>query len=1636
MPIKKIGLSSRPRIGLRSRIPDPDPLRRFLPDHEEVEAAQVEIEDNAEEGFFTALDGLSGTQTLRALLAGDVKRAWDSNPLFELFRVLVPKEVEDATLGDEARGLTFTDVRNAWGADPGPDDGVFMGVVDFLGNFVFDTLTWFAPYAKGAQMLGKGAAKGATLAESAARADRVLLTFGAPFGHQTKVMRIPLKKFDLPVANALEAASSWFHTSAMTAPVMRGFGKTIPTGVRSAKHRGEIRESVEAKVDTMNEVGGFYNLGLAKLATDHPEVLKDGDFARVFWTAMELGVVEADDAADFIKVLDGTTMGYSSARLRRNRALKGQDRDQLLDLEDRMMQALPSGKDAAKAAKEDIAQSMNSWRTLTSHGALPEGVVSRFRSDKRLRQFLEDGVDTPASRKPRTVDEALGDAALGPSEVIKPKPGHLYRSAEKGEIEEILRSGWKPGGRAASEDFAWHMDDNVLVEFIGEGAGVGGTHRAHKGAQFPTGGEGHPTRLIYDEGAMLSQGWDKSEIESVISRFKDKFPDADIVNASGVADGGAQHITRFVTKAQDKERLVDIARRESDKATADMIRGMESADLDQVKKAVEDSREYFQTLSDNDTMAGIFRAGAEKHYSPRIADQKFKPFLDDMFSSRADSFRGKKYTEMTMFSVIQHLADHGDVVTKMMPLEKLRQLGYASIDEMPVQEKVWRALSDIIGTEQLRAMKKFRGDGEAAVSFFKQNPFNAFNDRVAQSANKQGLKAMHDRVFDPDSDLYKQKLSGDDLPAMMEAMANGDQVVIRHRDPNNEAFRSYDTAPDSAKVLTPTLQSERDADVLRRRLLTRDLLKELRRPGESGLEAAKELDALLLKVDELEPGRFVETHTAMDQWTRRRAEIIQEVKDLTALKKKGAEDAPWGTPVAVVNHGKAQVVLDQSLEQVSLAEEMVKRAKENWKNNPTLKHARQRDKAMDALSDAKKQRQAAVKAVQRSKPSGGREGLEHLVPESQRRGPLQSGEVGEVAEEAAKIGGPLRGRRGEDLIGKKINDLNSELTYVNGEISVWRDALGAESQRTQEILGKLLDNLENVDRYEVGELANIYMDLHNKGALSLNELRVSNPELYDRVTKHLKDVDVFTMDKEIYDGIYGAQGVFSRMQDPGGMNWAIGTLFDKPGRWMKTWMVSHPLYLASRVRDWVSTATMVAQNGLRPWNMGAGVGDANNLTFAVSRALRTGDLDELRAMKVGDVTGEEFFKEGIRAGAFDNSLRFDETLIDSAQAAQNHVGVKEVIAKPFQFLLDSINMFKAPSKNMALMSGANMIKTFDHHARIAAASGFMRQGLSSRDAFRNVMKATYDPRRVDLSNAERQFVGPLTAFYPFLKKSVTGQAAAFANHPGNVKTFNTIAESFEDMVGLSEAELDLAMPAYMRKMFAVPISVDEETGEMTTVLAGGVFPLTDVAKFGVAAGQMMRALTPFDRDPGATDPLLDVAGERMAPHLKMVIEWARNRSYFLGQETERVPGEVGEFGPLNVSKKFASILHGFRIYHEMAGLGWFTATDINNLIDAQSQEEGVVENPSVWHRLFKSSLSPLPFKIKTTNASRAVDGRIRHAKYQEGLKRHSIRKAIEDQSGDLREANLENLRELVARDRGNNQIALRLSEKLLGGEPD
>jgi hypothetical protein len=1473
---------SRPG-GINPRTFRPDPLGAHLPTFEEVEAEKRAITLESEEGFFTTIEGLIGTQSIRALLAGDTKNAWENNPWFELTRLLLPKETENRILGEEMPGITFSDIRRTWHGKindafglqkPDPaDEGFFTGLIDFIGNVGTDVLTYLAPYAKGGQLIGKAATGG--LVKGVESGKRALFTFGLPFGFQDHVVRFPLKRFELPVARMLETASDFFHTNRVFAPIGRAFSRRRPT-VRGVENREFIESATVAMEEATNMVAGFYNLALKNLAYKYADVMDDPHLSRVLWFGLELGVREADEVMDIVRVLDGTTLNHARARLLRDRALKRDGGSGALSsLEDRMLQPLPLDKKDAAKVVDDIKSAVDDWRLTTDGGALPAGVVSRFSDEKPLARLIADGIDTPRAPRPRTAGEALGE-------------------------------------------------------------------------DLPI------------------------------------------------------------------DRLVDEARAQVSAENRAILSGIDSADFAKVKGAIEETRNYFTELMDTDALNGLARTAGERFYTPRHVNQKLMDHINNVAARRSDAFKGKKFTEMDMYSVIEHLKKHGDVVTRMLPLKDVQRLD--------PQEKVWRALSNIFDDEELAIIRKMEGGGEDAFRFFKTNPYDSFHDRLRQSAQKAGMKAFHDAVVADGSPLVA-KLKAGDLVGVNAAMRDGKELVLRHRDPENLAFAWYDSAPDTAKILSPTLKAEREAQVLSRQRQIRDLLRNARAPGEGGHKAAADLADRLKLIDDGNPEEIVRTHTGLDQWTTRRAAIVRETADLVELKKRGEAVIPWGDTRRNWAEIKAKSTLELTRQQLQVAVEMEQAAKAALATSKTQGNFRRLENARQSLKRLQSQERAATKALTGRGPGGKVIFLEGDLP-------------GEVAEAAAKIGGrALGGGRATDVIGKRIHDLNNELRYVNEQIGTWKSAIVNETNRIKQISDKLLGGLKNVEKAEISELVNVYLRLHDNGALALTELAQTDPQAFARITKTLEDTDVFVMEKDIYQGIYGDKGVFSRMTDPGEMGKYLGPVLDTPTRWMKTWTVAHPLYIASRVRDWTSTVSMINQGGVSLRHMALAGPEADKLTFMIAKALKTGDLSDLRSITVAGHTGEDILRAGLKGGVLNNHIVYDEVLTTVAEAlrkadrgvfseASSTVGLLgKIAARPFvdpkgtfQWLLDSVNIFKAPSKNTALMSGGNLIEFGDNHAKLLGIIGGLKQGHSLEDSVRTVAKWAYDPRRVDLSNLERFALRPFIPFYSWTKAAVQSQVKAALNHPGNVTIYNKIFEGMHDMAGMSDAEIDVAMPDYLQRSFGVPIKVDPETGQMVTVTMGSLVPLGDVGRFWTAARE---ALT------GDTQAITDQVGERLAMPLRLALESLNERSFFLRQDLTAYEGQRGVFAGETLPKKWIAILHGFRLLHEIERIGWHTSSDINAMLAG-----GVEEGGTIWDRIMESSLNPMPVKLKKNlNAYRATSGRIRHSDYVEGLYKHHLGNAVS--RGDaLGGANAAVLRKLIAKNKASRKIIQAFVERL------
>jgi hypothetical protein len=198
----------------------------------------------------------------------------------------------------------------------------------------------------------------------------------------------------------------------------------------------------------------------------------------------------------------------------------------------------------------------------------------------------------------------------------------------------------------------------------------------------------------------------------------------------------------------------------------------------------------------------------------------------------------------------------------------------------------------------------------------------------------------------------------------------------------------------------------------------------------------------------------------------------------------------------------------------------------------------------------------------------------------------------------------------------------------------------------------------------------------------------------------------------------------------------------------------------------------------------------------------------------------------------------------------------------------------------------------------------------------------------------------------------------------------------------------------------IPIDT-KDPKNLRVFLFGSFLPIRDVSELAEAIYSVV------DDDPqraseNSGSELLDFIGSRMNPQLRIPLELALNRTFYLGNSVERFPGEMGEMFGIPMEKRSLTYqtLQAIRLVSMVDRANVFSFNDVDSIMDIfegvdrphRGDEGGLME------KFLTSPLSPIPM-----NASRKIDLTLQAARTEEQMSRlrnnliGDLRSVVEEQ---------------------------------------
>ena len=602
-----------------------------------------------------------------------------------------------------------------------------------------------------------------------------------------------------------------------------------------------------------------------------------------------------------------------------------------------------------------------------------------------------------------------------------------------------------------------------------------------------------------------------------------------------------------------------------------------------------------------------------------------------------------------------------------------------------------------------------------------------------------------------------------------------------------------------------------------------------------------------------------------------------------------------------------------------------------------------------------------------------------------------------AGQEVAKSKALLR-----DAKGALRRDVKAELKTRESQIRAWRS--------------------RRLEAKEVQDAITVAREQAKRGVLAMDELERLVPGSTEKLRKAMPDAQVHWMEDSVYEETMGEKGVLSRMFSAA--HWQeFPNLLDRVSNIWKVWTALP--FPQARVRDWVSNLALLMMGGTNPSRLIEAAGDAARLTRQHGKWLKgeVGDLGALQLKRVVDGAEEvlesrDLMHAAWRYGLLDKSFARDVLTEAGAEAITAGGGKSEHVAEFVR------TIFQDVEKNPVIKTAAKVAGAFDNHAKLMGFIAEWKSGRSLRDAALHTRKWSYMGAQ-NLSQAE-QTIRRFVPFYTWTRFAVEKAVSTYFQRPGALGVWEKLHRTANASKGLTPAEFEAAAPDFIRDNLGISVPwLDSDEGIKIAVL-GSYVPLGDITRLVSAIeGQL-------DRSEQGRDKLLDYLGSTLAPHYKVGLEWARNRSFFTGRAIEQFPGDSDEMFGLQMPNHMRNLVKQVRFLNELDKLNIFNASDVKRMLsDPGNAVPRLREQGTLFERLGSGGFGVLP-KLQTVDPVRETEFQARKKKTEASRTRSLLRKRLENKAIPGQEADVEALRdqltELLAELKTAGEVNARFSQ--------
>jgi len=1553
MPLGLNGMNDRFRLGFGGQ--DSNEIAPFMPSQEEV-AAQYEKQN--EPGLIWKIlvipERLLGGQMIKGALrgyaeggvTGALEEGFRNNPVFQILDALPGVNIVHDT--------SFVDIRKAFG-DQNAEDGVANFFLNTAGEILTSPLELlWSPFAKFNAVAKEGALgfKAVKMAEEAGKTAETFLnavTKDGPIKRALWSFKVPWTQtgfiFQTPYSMDVPVARSvdWVVKWLNTNPAAVGFMNMFR---RAGLASGDPAE--RAAFEMAKDAGQYDREKYMAVFMPMIEKLMrehryvDKESQLAITLMLEHGITGVDDAG---KIVNALSEGSDVAKAH-GRLFQAMSDPEFAS----QVGALES---AAKApmAHPDFLEQVAAFQKEHPDKALPQTVVSALRKSDSLKTLLRENVDIFGYEAKRYATKAARtDALLKDATIV---PGS-ERSALGGRAA-FTDNG--PGAVAQSSiDFRASMMD--LIQGI-----------------VDTKGEDYLTKLSASAGAF-----------------------AKVIEGIGMADKSAGFIRQLSEFAV-----------------------------------------------------------------PRQLSQGVRDAID----AQASKFvKGKKITEMTLLEANMYALEHGYKVTNYRPIGWLSE-GASEGEDVA---SVWSKIFDSKFIKGLKKQAKTTGDESflAAAEFFQTNPYVMLRDRIYAAGALRERQGVMKGIFNTDGP-FVQAVQDDmaDVKAIADNVNQGNVGYYVPRGKDGEVMPEvFGKTANAPELYMDGLKANDRARFVVAEKQTRGFFRSAIDKAERGVEVPGAIPGMAGKRSSSAFQRAIDDLEMLANLTHddvvKNPELFAYFRDHPLAKNLESQVEIMTRGPVVSDVGNALKGYEDSLAAriAAVKEHLSTVATNEAERVKALKTARSvLRQSRDTLAEIGSRTRMAVPT-----DAGGLVGLEELIAQLEGKAPKKTwsavtgkGEqavsdvlgqvenaatarpVKEISPEMTKLLDDLEkegarypklkdrfnAQRIKELEKQQADELrvlrdqaDSHRSIIRTQASEYRQMRKARVDAMKSARGGIVDKLRDValeDHTEAAVLDEIKQHLiaaDNGGVLPMEALRQQEPALWEKLSKQTNKGRIYWMTKDHADKLLGPDGAVSQLFEPSKFR-EMFKFMDEGNTIWKAITVLPPVYAKSRLRDFASSMMMLFGYG------GAPVQHYFSVQKDVSKILSLMDV-----FKPGAKPAAQLLREGFESPKLAQYLdlgKWKGTVGEFITEMQGHgiLGsglVRQDLELMGEDALRNIpghtegNFIKAFRKKVTdngfMEYGGKIIEGVDDHVKLSGVLAHLKSGKDLEEAVAAVKPWIYDPRRVDMSNFERDVLRRFIPMYTFTKQSSKIALQAFLAKPATSTWMEKVRTNIKAASGMDELQFNTFMPEFIRDNMGVPTEKTEDGFKVK--MFGSMLPSSDVIKLAQAMADTVKG--------EGKGGVLDFMGEKLTPFVKVPLEKVMNRSFFTQGKIERYAGEKVEFMGVPMSPTQREMLRSVRILNELDHLNIFSLKDVRVMLgDAGAVERTRQGDLTLGDRFSGTVFSPSPFgreyAVKASARAKVLKGEQDLA--VGGLK-HQMR--IQAQFGDssTKDENLSTLRQLVA----------------------